>query len=202
VTIYSDLGGQYLQQHFANKWFFRREHGENLVHRFTQDDSNSRFQCQALTGTFPSVAWGSTMLAPWEWLEDMEAFAYPELGYRSTPDGTSLYHFTRPLTTHRGLNETLLQTQRAAGTGQLRGEQKAWLVYNPVYVTLAAAVAALKENSRANGWAISNDFAITRNRGAKAYTLLFRGNAVGTVSPDGVVTVVQTAVKRLFDKVA
>lgn len=205
MSINRDLGVDYLRRNFEFKWFPIRENGITRIMRYVEDVNNSVFHAQELEGDFNNLTWSTTKPLSWNVLEDMEAFSFPDLGFRHTPDGKLVY-LVRPLTTARGINDTLIQTQGPDGMGyqgRLNGAKLAWLVYNDEYVPFTTALARLKAEPNATGFAMSHQFAVARpSPKATLYNLYYCNKLVGTTSPEGVFSIVSVAAKRLFEKVA
>lgn len=204
--ITEELGADFVNEKYAHRWFRRLTNG--AVCRLEAIGRN-KAQVLVLKGENINDATYADDLenVPTEEFEDMAAFQYPELGYRSSPDGVNLWMLSRIITHRRGLYEGNLKIDNltvARAADNLSDAQKAMLVFNPVYVPFHEALAKLNAAPKVTrGIAMSHQFAVSRAAlGNMEYKIHFSGKIVGTVSKDGTVNIASRAVQRLFDKEA
>ncbi len=195
-NLIDDLGVHYVHQMYLGAWFLH---------------NNTPTMLEAVgERTVTGLMWDGKKLThakiPHEEFPDMAKFAWPAMGYRniSFKKHNIVMDFQHARSAKRGLRDgllilesspvTQLFTSKFGGNKDIVGgaEQSMYAVLKPTYYTMQQAKQMLNDGE-AVGVAISHSVAIElnpfTNKAEDAYSVLFKGAKVGTMSSDGAIRV-------------
>jgi hypothetical protein len=207
TSIINTLGVQYVRQFCAGA-YFRTE--DKLC--YLEDASSTSFQVKWIPFEESDDSWSRCEL-PKTAIPDFSAFAYPKMGYRNLPSnglGHVVSMFSTRRSVHRGLradnvNEAILPAyfnSIPSIANELPSisseERRVRIIFNPTYVPFGKGLAELLSGETL-GFAVSPDIAVVLSTSAdnsKPWDVLYKGNAVGHVTPEGEVHISNKVVER------